>query len=276
MNLNIVKLDHEQKIRLADISPSDTGDVDKTAAAKEFAELGAKLCDLQEWLYAAQRNSVLMVLQGMDTSGKDGTIARVMSNINPQGCAVASFKVPTEQEASHDFLWRVHARTPSRGMLHIFNRSHYEDVLITRVHHMIDKAACQERYQRIKQFEELLADDNTIILKFFLHISKKEQEERLLAREQDQEKAWKLSPADWKERAFWDEYTEAYEDAIGATSAKHAPWYIVPADHKWYRNVIIAKCLVETLERYKDDWQVTLKELGEQRLKELADMRAGK
>lgn len=270
-----VKLDKEQKVKLSAIDPDDTGDAHKDASKVALAELGEQLCELQEWLYAAQKHSVLIVLQGLDTSGKDGTISHVMATVNPQGCAVASFKVPTAEELGHDFLWRVHKQAPAKGTITIFNRSHYEDVLVTRVHKLIDKKTWEDRYAHINNFESLLADNNTIILKFFLHISKKEQEERLLAREQDEEKAWKLSPGDWEERKFWDDYTDAYEDALGATATKNAPWYVVPADHKWYRNLAIATTLVETLRPYKDEWQEALKKLGEERKAELQEMRAG-
>ena len=267
------KLDKDQKIKLSDYAPDDKGDEDKDTSAVVLAKLGAELMELQEWLYAAQSHSVLIVLQGLDTSGKDGTIAHVMASMNPQGCDVASFKVPTPIEAAHDFLWRIHQQTPAKGMMTIFNRSHYEDVLVTRVHKMVSDDVVKKRYTQIKNFEQLLADDNTIILKFFLHISKDEQKERLEAREQDEEKAWKLSPGDWEERQFWDAYTSAYEDALGATATKSAPWYIVPADRKWFRNLAIATTLVETLRPYKKDWEETLKKLGAERKAELAEMR---
>src|SRR5690242_16628155 len=174
------KLDKEQKVDLSDFDPSETGNTVKEVGEAELAALGRELCDLQEWLYAAQKHSVLIVLQGLDTSGKDGTISHVMSSVNPQGCAVAAFKVPTPEEAAHDFLWRVHQHAPARGMITIFNRSHYEDVLVTRVHGLISKDVCRQRYKHINGFESLLADNATLIIKFFLHISKKEQEERLL------------------------------------------------------------------------------------------------
>ena len=270
-----IKLDKDQKVKLSAIDPDDTGKADKDSSKAVLAELGAELCALQEWLYAAQTHSVLIVLQGLDTSGKDGTIAHVMSSLNPQGCDVASFKIPTPLEAGHDFLWRIHQKTPTKGMMTIFNRSHYEDVLVTRVHKLIDEKTWEARYGQINNFEKLLTDNNTIVLKFFLHISKKEQEERLLAREQDEEKAWKLSPGDWEERQFWDKYTDAYEDALGATSNKNAPWYVVPANHKWFRNLAIATALAETLRPYKDDWEEALKKLGEERKAELQQMRAG-
>ncbi len=246
------KLDKEQKIKLGDYAPDDKSGEDKDTSAVVLAKLGEELSGLQEWLYAAQKHSVLIVLQGLDTSGKDGTIAHVMASMNPQGCDVASFKVPTPEEAAHDFLWRIHQQTPGKGMITIFNRSHYEDVLVTRVHKLVTDDVVKQRYAQINNFEQLLADNNTIILKFFLHISKDEQKERLEAREQDEEKAWKLSPGDWEERQFWDAYTEAYEDALGATATKNAPWYIVPADRKWFRNLAIATTLVETLRPYKD------------------------
>ncbi len=270
-----VKLDKQQKINLSDYAPDDSGGkgVSKDGSADTLAKLGAELSSLQEWMYAAQTHSVLIVLQGLDTSGKDGTISHVMSSMNPQGCDVAAFKVPTADEAAHDFLWRIHKQTPAKGMMTIFNRSHYEDVLITRVHKLVSDEVIQTRYGQICNFETLLTDDNTIILKFFLHISKDEQKARLLAREDDPEKAWKLSAADWKERGFWDDYTTAYEDAIGATAMPNAPWYIVPADHKWFRNLAIATTLVETLRPYKAGWQKALEAIGEQRKAELAAMR---
>ena len=273
-----VKLDTEQTIKLSDYAPDESGgkEVSKEKSVEILAELGTELSSLQEWMYAAQTHSVLIVLQGLDTSGKDGTIAHVMSAMNPQGCAVASFKVPTPDESAHDFLWRIHKQTPPKGMMTIFNRSHYEDVLVTRVHKLVADDVVQTRYGQIRDFEKLLTDENTIVLKFFLHVSKDEQKARLEAREQDPEKAWKLSAADWKERGFWDDYTTAYEDALGATSAPHAPWYIVPADHKWFRNVAVATALVETLRPYKAGWQKSLEAIGKQRRAELAAMRTAK
>ncbi len=267
------KLDKEQKINLGDYKSDDKEGEDKEVSAVVAAKLGEELDELQEWLYAAQSHSVLIVLQGLDTSGKDGTISHVMASMNPQGCEVASFKVPTPLELAHDFLWRIHEKTPAKGMITIFNRSHYEDVLVTRVHKLVSDDVVKKRYAQIKNFEQLLADNNTIILKFFLHISKDEQKARLEARETDTEKAWKLSPGDWEERQFWDSYTSAYEDALGATATKSAPWYIVPADRKWFRNLAVATALVETLRPYKKEWEETLKKLGEERKKELAEVR---
>jgi PPK2 family polyphosphate:nucleotide phosphotransferase len=264
------KLDKDQKIKLSD----DKSGEDKDVSAVALAQLGAELSGLQEWLYAAQTHSILIVLQGLDTSGKDGTIAHVMASMNPQGCDVASFKVPTPDELAHDFLWRMHQKTPPKGKIMIFNRSHYEDVLVTRVHKLVSEDVVKDRYAQIKNFEKLLADSNTIILKFFLHISKDEQRARLMAREEDEEKAWKLSPGDWEERQFWDDYTDAYEKVLGATATKYAPWYVVPADRKWFRNLAVATALVETLRPYKAGWEETLKKLGAERKAELAKVRA--
>ncbi len=269
-----IKLDTDKSVNLDDYDPGDTGHKDKDGSKEELSALGEELAALQEWLYAAQTHSVLIVLQGLDTSGKDGTIAHVCSHVNPQGCEVASFKVPTPTEAAHDFLWRVHAQAPMKGMMTIFNRSHYEDVLVTRVHDLISKEQCQARYGHIRDWEKLLSDSKTIVLKFFLHISKEEQGERLLARENDEEKAWKLSTGDWEERSFWDDYTQAYEAALSHTAQKYAPWYIVPANHKWYRNLAIAQTLVDTLRPYKGEWEEALKKMGEERKAELAQMRA--
>jgi len=271
-----LRIDKRHKISLKDFDPADILGCDKERCIADTEELGRKLYELQEWFYAAQTHSVLIVLQGMDTSGKDGTISHAFTALNPQGCAVASFKVPTPDEASHDFLWRVHKQTPTKGMITIFNRSHYEDVLVTRVHGLIDKKICENRYENIRDFEKLLTQNHTIVLKFFLNISKSEQEERLLAREQDASKAWKLSAGDWKERKLWDDYQNAYEDAISETSTEDAPWHIIPANHKWVRNYIIAKILVDELQKYRKCWEETLKEIGEQRLKELTEMRAVK
>ena len=223
-----IKLDKEKKVDLDDYDPDDTGGAEKDLGKVATGAVGEELRDLQEWLYAAQKHSVLIVLQGLDTAGKDGTISHVMSSINPQGCDVASFKIPTPLEEAHDFLWRVHQKAPPRGMMTIFNRSHYEDVLVTRVHNLIKKDVWEARYGQINNFEKLLADNDTIILKFFLHISKKEQEERLLAREKDEEKAWKLSPGDWEERQFWKEYQAAYADALATPPPNTPPGTLSP------------------------------------------------
>jgi PPK2 family polyphosphate:nucleotide phosphotransferase len=238
-----------------------------------LAALGQKLSDLQELLAAAQHHSLLIIVQGMDTSGKDGTISHVFSHINPQGCAVYSFKVPTAEEAAHDFLWRIHKATPAKGMVNIFNRSQYEDVLVARVHNLVPEDVWSKRYKEINNFEKLLAQNGTIILKFFLHISKEEQTDRLRARVQDQDKAWKISPSDMTERQYWDMYQLAYEEALSKCSTDEAPWYIVPANHKWYRNIAIAQTLVDTLQRYQDEWKADLEARGRKALEEIQQLR---
>src|SRR5437660_1259277 len=226
------KVNEGSKVNLKDYDPNYTDEQsDKHAAAAELQQLCDELGELQELMTGAGHHSLLIILQGMDTSGKDGTIRHVMSHVNPQGCEVHSFKAPTSEELSHDFLWRVHKVTPPKGMMGIFNRSHYEDVLIVRVHGLVPKDVWSGRYSEINNFERLLAESGTIILKFYLHISRDEQEQRLLAREQDKDKAWKINASDWVERKYWKDYQEAYEDALSECSSKEAPWYIVPANH---------------------------------------------
>src|SRR5690242_14645991 len=229
------KIDQEdKKIKLKDFDPDFAGSrPDRDSAEQELQTLSNELSELQELLAAAQKNSFLVVLQGMDTSGKDGTIRHVLSHVNPQGCDVHSFKAPTAEELAHDFLWRVHKVTPGKGVMGIFNRSQYEDVLVVRVHNLVPEKVWSRRYAEISHFEQLLANSGMIILKFFLYISSDEQERRLLAREQDIDKAWKISSADWAERKYWNDYQEAYEDALSRCSSDEAPWYIVPANHKW-------------------------------------------
>ncbi|WP_457630342.1 polyphosphate kinase 2 family protein [Oceanithermus sp.] len=219
----------------------------KKAARKELAAIGKQLSELQARLYAEGRQALLIVLQGMDTAGKDGTIRHVFRMVNPQGVRVASFKKPSARELAHDYLWRVHSRTPARGEIGIFNRSHYEDVLVVRVHELVPPEVWRRRYDHINAFEKLLADEGTRIVKFFLHISKEEQKERLQARLDDPEKHWKFNPADLAERQRWDEYMAAYRDALERTSTEYAPWYAVPSDRKWQRNLIVARVLLETL-----------------------------
>jgi len=211
-------------------------------------ELIGKIDVLQERLYAEHQRSLLIVLQALDTGGKDGTIRHVMRGVNPQGCQVTSFKVPNEEEKSHDFLWRVHRQVPPKGYIGIFNRSHYEDVTVTRVHKLIPAAEAERRCTAINDFERLLFENGTTILKFFLAISREEQRNRLQARLDDPEKRWKFSASDLTERKYWDRYPKAYGAAISATSTKHAPWYIIPANHKTYRNYLVAKIVLEALE----------------------------
>jgi PPK2 family polyphosphate:nucleotide phosphotransferase len=207
-----------------------------------------RLRDLQAVLWAEGKHALLIILQAMDAGGKDGTIKHVMRGVNPQGCQVTGFKVPTQEELDHDFLWRVHKAVPRRGYIGIFNRSHYEDVLVVRVDELVPEAVWRQRYEQINHFEKLLADTGTTILKFYLHISKQEQRERFEARLDDPHKNWKFSMGDLEKRAQWDDYMEAYNEALSRCSTPWAPWYVVPADHKWYRNAVISRILVETLE----------------------------
>jgi PPK2 family polyphosphate:nucleotide phosphotransferase len=240
------------KVNLGRISTSHhEGFSDSNAADAMMVKHRERLDALQEVFYASQSKALLIVLQGMDTAGKDGVIRHIFSGINPQGCQVASFKVPTPLEARHDFLWRCQKQTPPRGMIGIFNRSHYEDVLSPRVHGLIDAATAHRRLQDINDWEKTLTDNDVVVLKFFLHISRKEQTERLQARIDTPEKQWKLSPSDFAERQFWPKYQTAYEHILGQTSHKHAPWFIIPSDHKWFRNVAISAILVEAMKRLK-------------------------
>ena len=252
----------KKKIKLKDFDANHDAGLTREEADAKTAALCGEMMELQELLYAASDHSVLIVLQGRDTSGKDGTIRVVMGPLNSLACNVASFKVPTANELGHDFLWRVHQQTPPRGQMTIFNRSHYEDVLVVRVHNLAPKPIWKARYDHINNFEQLLVDSKTIVLKFYLHISKKEQEERLLEREQDATKAWKLSVGDWKERELWDDYTAAYEDALNQCSTKDAPWHIVPANKKWFRNLAVAQAIVDALKPYKKAWLKKLDATG--------------
>jgi PPK2 family polyphosphate:nucleotide phosphotransferase len=256
------KITGDGPINLKDFDPEYDADLDREEGEERLKKLSDELTRLQESLYAASDHAVLVVLQGRDTSGKDGTIKSVMGPLNSLGCTVASFKVPTQKELAHDFLWRIHQQTPGKGEITIFNRSHYEDVLVVRVHKLVPEKVWRSRYDHINHFEKLLADSNTIVLKFYLHISKKEQEERLLEREQDAEKYWKLSAGDWKERQHWTEYTHAYEDAINRCSAPHAPWFIVPANKKWFRNLAVAEAIVNALKPYQRGWMKKLEAIG--------------
>lgn len=245
-----------RKLSLRGYDPDDTGDYKKSDQGKakakaETAKLIARLDGLQERLYANATRSLLIVLQGMDTSGKDGTIKSVMSGVNPQGCKVVAFKAPSKDELAHDFLWRVHREVPPKGYIGIFNRSHYEDVLITRVHGWVSDKVVKRRFDQIKEFEELLTESGTAILKLFLHISKDEQKERLEARIADPEKRWKWNSGDLEERKLWEDYLKVFEDVISATSTDCAPWYIVPANRKWYRNLVVAERIVNVLEDMK-------------------------
>jgi PPK2 family polyphosphate:nucleotide phosphotransferase len=239
-----------QSIRLKNFPTDDTRPFkDKQQALPEIEKNLDKLARLQNLLYAQNKHALLIVIQGMDTAGKDGAIKHVFSGVNPQGCAVTSFKQPSHEELQHDYLWRIHDHAPAKGMIGIFNRSHYESVLIERVHRIVPKEIWKQRYAQINNFEKLLADEGTVILKFFLHISKQEQKRRLESRLKDPAKNWKFDPADLAERKLWNDYQTAYEDALTQCSTPHAPWHVVPADHKWFRNWLIADTIVKTLEK---------------------------
>jgi PPK2 family polyphosphate:nucleotide phosphotransferase len=265
-----------EKVGLDDVSAEPPKGMTREKAEARFEALGQELFELQEEMFAAKVNSVLVVLQGRDSAGKDGTIKHVAGALNPRGVSVASFGVPTAEELGHDFLWRVHRHTPRLGEFSIFNRSHYEDVLVVRVHDLVPKALWKARYGHIADFEELLAEHGTIILKYFLHITKEEQKKRLLEREQDPRTAWKLNANDWKEREYWDQYTEAYEDAISKTAAEHAPWIVVPANAKWYRNLVVAESIVEALRGQRKAWRRKLVEMSTRAKAALVAYRKGK
>ena len=245
------QVEQDEPIRLDTIDAGDTSwcPEGKAAAKEETKQLARRLEALQELLYAEGRHRVLVVLQAMDTGGKDGTIRHVFDGVNPQGVRVASFKRPTPAELAHDYLWRVHPHVPGDGEIAIFNRSHYEDVLVVRVRGLVPQPRWERRYEQINAFERTLAEEGTTIVKFFLHISRDEQASRLRSRLESPTKQWKFSRDDLTERALWDEYMTAYEAALSRTSTDWAPWHAVPSDRKWYRNLVVGRILVETLER---------------------------
>lgn len=240
------------KVKLKKFDPSfKDGHEGRKSALEEIAKYQAKLCELQDVLYAERKHSLLICLQAMDTGGKDGTINHVLSAMNPQGCRVAAFKEPSAEELAHDFLWRVHKAAPANGEVVIFNRSHYEDVLVVRVHNLVPKDVWSLRYDQINAFEKGLAEHDTQILKFYLHISKAEQLKRFKQRLDTPSKYWKISEADYTERGYWNDYVAAYEEALSRCSTEHAPWFIIPANHKWFRDLAIARIVVEHLETLK-------------------------
>lgn len=238
-----------KKVKLEDWDPDDKSlvDLDKKEGEKELDEVNDDLEKLQELLFAEGKHKLLIILQGMDTSGKDGVIRHVFDGVNPQGVRVANFKVPTPEELSHDYLWRIHKQTPRKGEIVIFNRSQYEDVLVVRVHSLVPEEVWKKRYDQINEFERLLVEEGTTILKFFLHIDMEEQKQRLQARLDEPDKNWKFNPGDLEERKLWPEYQKAYEDVLSKTSTEYAPWYVIPSNRKWYRNLLIGKILVKTL-----------------------------
>lgn len=246
----LIKLGH--KVNLSKLPTNDKGRFkDKSQAKRASDKHLERLQELQSVLYAEARHALLVVFQATDAGGKDGAVEHVFSGINPQGCSVTSFKAPSTDELAHDYLWRIHAATPRRGMIGIFNRSHYESVLVERVKDLVPKKVWSKRYDHINAFEKLLSDEGTVILKFFLHISNKEQKERLEARLKDPKKNWKFDAKDLEERRHWDAYMAAYEDAIEKCSTDYAPWIVVPSDHKWFRNWVISDAIVQALEQLK-------------------------
>ncbi len=240
-----------QKVVIGDVDPDDTSLLrgGKAAAKEQLAAIVERLAEVQELLFAEHARKLLIVLQGMDTSGKDGTIRHVMRGFNPQGTRVVSFRKPSEEELDHDFLWRVHAKVPAKGETVVFNRSHYEDVLIVRVHDLVPKTVWRKRYDQINAFERMLYENGTVIMKFFLHISPEEQRKRLQARVEDPTKCWKFQHGDLEERKFWKDYMRAYEEALSQTSTEWAPWYVVPANQKWYRNHVVGSVVAKTLDK---------------------------
>jgi PPK2 family polyphosphate:nucleotide phosphotransferase len=267
-------VDGRKKIRLDHVDPADTAGIDKESALARIDALGRELSELENLLTYAGTHALLIVLQGRDASGKDGTARKILEFTNVQNAYVHAFKVPTEEERAHDFLWRVHRAVPRRGFMAMFNRSHYEDVLAARVHRLVPKKVWKSRYDHINAFERLLVDEDVILLKFCLHISRDEQYERLLAREKDPRTAWKLNPGDWRELPLWDEFTEAYDDALNRCSSPEAPFYLVPADKKWFRNLAVIERLVLALRPYREQWLDTLKQIGKVALKEIKALRA--
>jgi len=270
-----------EKFRLKDYDSSDTGEVrDQEHSRKIIESRAGLLSNLQEKLYAQDRWALLLVIQAMDAAGKDGVIKHVMSGVNPQGCDVHSFKTPSTEELSHDYLWRSHSRVPERGMIGIFNRSYYEEVLVVRVHRkileaqklpdrLITKHIWEHRYEDINAFEHYLTRNGVVVRKFFLHVSKKEQKKRFLERLEDSKKNWKFSMADVEERGYWKDYQEAYEEMIQNTATRHAPWYVVPADNKWYTQLIVASAIISTLE----ELDLTFPDVDKKKKKELERVR---
>ena len=251
MNIRQFLTKPNTKIHLSDFSsnPPSKIDIDKRKAEDELKKLSGQLEGLQNLLYAAHSQKVLIILQGMDTSGKDGVIRHAFKILNPQGVRVESFKTPSPQELDHDYLWRAHKEVPGKGEIVIFNRSYYEDVLVVRVHGLVGKKEWERRYRQINDFEKMLTEENTVVLKFFLHIDKDEQKKRLQERLDDPSKNWKFSPQDLKERKLWDNYTKTFSDMLSACSTSSAPWYIIPANKKWFRDLLVSKILVSSLSK---------------------------
>jgi PPK2 family polyphosphate:nucleotide phosphotransferase len=251
----LYRVEPDTEVSLADQDPADTGAYDDPDAGRaELSRLVDHIADLQARLYAEEQRSLLVVLQGIDAAGKDSTVAHVFRGTNPQGVRVYSFKEPSNEESAHDFLWRYHRDTPGKGMIHVFNRSHYEDVLVVRVKKLVEEERWRSRYDSINDFERMLAREGTTIVKFFLHISKDAQMDRFRERLEREDKHYKFSANDVRERRNWDAYHEAYEDALRSTSTAWAPWYMIPSDHKWYRNLVVARTVAGVLEGMDPKW----------------------
>jgi len=266
-------LDGSRRVRLDKFDPADTQGLDKDEGLERVDKLGSELSELENLLTYAGTHALLVVLQGRDASGKDGAIRKILEYTNIQQASVHPFKVPTEEENAHDFLWRVHKVVPARGHMTLFNRSHYEDVLAARVHKLVPEPIWKGRYAHINAFERLVLDADVILLKFYLHVSADEQYERLRAREKDPRTAWKLNPGDWREVPLWDDFTEAYEDALTRCATRDAPWYLVPADKKWFRNLAVMDRVVRALRPYRKVWLDTLKQMGKSAMKEIRELR---
>ncbi len=247
------RIEPEKPIKIKKLDANDLGDWEgkKKAAQKAFKDLQKELADLQQVLYAGQKQKILIILQAMDTGGKDGTIRALLEKVNPQGVKVANFKVPSTVELDHDYLWRVHAVVPGKGEMVIFNRSHYEDVLVVRVHELVPKEVWKKRFDQINAFEKMLTEEGTTILKFYLHIDKEEQKQRFLERLTDPQKQWKFNPNDLEERKKWEVYQEAYQDVLNKTSTAWSPWYAIPSNHNWYRNLCVSTIITDTLRSLK-------------------------
>lgn len=249
----------DSKVWLDELDPDDKSEFegDKKEAKAELETITDELDDLQERFYAEGKRAVLFIIQAMDTGGKDGTIRGVFGELNPAGCRVQAFKAPTSLELAHDYLWRIQRAMPPRGQIGVFNRSQYEDVLVVRVHNLVPKEVWEKRYDQINAFEKMLTEEGTTIVKFFLHISKDEQKQRLQERIDDPDKHWKFNPNDLKERALWDEYQKAYQDVLSKTSTDYAPWYVIPANRKWYRNLVVARIVQDTLQTLNPQYPET-------------------
>jgi len=263
----------DKRVRLGDVDPSDDGGLTRREAEKRLAALNAELLELQELMYAAECNAVLVILQGMDASGKDVTIRHVMSATNVQASRVRAFKPMTDEEEAHDFLWRAHAHTPALGQFVIFDRSYYEQIVFPQVQDELPMADVRGRFTHINHFEALLIDHGTIVVKFLLHVSNEVQERRLKEREENDDNAWNLSGKDWAAREDWDGYMAAYEETVNGCATTEAPWYVVPADNDWFHNLAVAETLVERLRPYRDGWIAERTRLGEEKRAEAREAR---